>query len=122
MAFADGYNWNVAVVNKTWMAQILLMAEFRDPMAGFNYQRTGELPGPLGATWHKWSSTGSTSFSTDRILAIDNTCALLGVTEGGVLTEANKIIEKQIEGTQVTKWSGFAKFDYEGTHCLDITA
>ena len=121
LAFPMGYQMNVAVANATNLRTILNMAEFKDPQAGFNFQRTGVLPGPMGANWFRWDSTDSTSFSTDRILAIDNTIALEQVTEGGVLTEADKLIDKQIERSTVSKWSGFAKLDYNATQCLDIT-
>lgn len=121
LAFPEGYQMTTAVANSTNLRTILNMAEFKDPQAGFNFQRTGVLPGPMGAEWKRWDSTNSTSFSTDRILAVDNRYALEQVTEQGVTTESDKLIDRQFERTAITKWTGFAKLDYNATQCLDIT-
>lgn len=120
LAFPDGYNMTTSVTNAAQMRTILNMGEFKDPMSGFTFQRNGVLPGPMGANWFVWRSTGSTSFSTDRILAIDNSIALEQITEQGVMTETDKLIEKQMERTAITKWTGFAKMDPNATQCLDI--
>jgi len=47
--------------------------------------------------------------------------ALEQVTEGGVVTESDRLIDRQFERTAITKWTGFAKMDYSATQCLDIT-
>jgi len=121
LAFPKGYQLGLAVVNDTHLRTILNMAEFKDPLAGFNFQRHGRLPGPLGADWHRWTSTGSAAFSTDRILALDPRLALVQYTEQGVLTETDRLIDRQLERTVVSKWTGFGKLDYQATQCLDIT-
>jgi hypothetical protein len=97
------------------------MEEFKDPMAGFNFQRTGRTPNPIGAEWHRWTSTGASAFSTDRILALDTRLALVQYTEQGVITESDRLIDRQFERTVVSKWTGFGKLDYNATQCLDIT-
>lgn len=121
LAFAEGYQMSDCVINSTNLRTILNMAEFKDPLAGFNFQRTGVLPGPMGAAWHRWDSTGSTLFSTDRILAVDSRYALERITEGGIVTESDKLIDKQFERTAITQWVGYAKIDSAAVHCLDIT-
>lgn len=121
LSFAQGYQMGTCVVNATNLGTILNMAEFKDPMAGFTFLRTGELPGPFGATWLRWDSTNAAAFSTDRILAIDNRYALEQITEQGIMTESDRLIDKQLERTAITKYTGFAKLDYAATHCLDIT-
>ncbi len=120
LAFSVGYEFRVAITNATQLRTILNMAEFKDPMAGFNFQRTGTLPTPMGAAWNRWDSTGSAAFSTDRILALDNRIAMIQYTEGGLLTESDKLIDRQFEKTVVSKWTGFGKLDYAATKCLDI--
>lgn len=121
LAFGDGYQMTTAITNATQMRTILNMGEFKDPMSGFSFQRDGVLPGPMGATWHVWRSTGSTTFSTDRVLAVDNSIALEQVTEQGVMTESDKLIDRQMERTAISKWTAFAKLDAAATQCLDIT-
>lgn len=121
LAFPSGYTMNTAVVNSINLRTILNMSEFKDPMAGFSFQRTGTIPGPMGAAWYRWDSTGSSAFSTDRILAVDSSLALEQVTEQGVMTESDKLIDRQLERTAISKWTGFAKLDYQAIQVLDIT-
>jgi len=122
LAFPTGYEFRVAVVNDLNLRTILNMPEFKDPLTGFNFQATGRIPTPMGATWLRWTSTGSSSFSTDRILALDNRLSLVQYTEQGVLTESDRLIDRQFERTVVSKWTGFGKLDYQATQCLDIDA
>jgi len=120
LAFPKGYEFRMAVVNDTHLRSILNMAEFKDPLSGFNFQGTGQMPSPLGAEWRRWTSTGSAAFGTDRILALDSRLALVQYTEQGVLTESDRLIDRQFERTVVSKWTGFGKLDYQATQCLDV--
>jgi hypothetical protein len=122
LAFPKGYEFRMAIVNDTHLRTILNMTEFKDPLAGFNFQGTGKLASPLGAEWHRWTSTGSSAFSTDRILALDTRLALVQYTEQGVLTETDRLIDRQFERTVISKWTGFGKLDYSATQCLDVVA
>jgi hypothetical protein len=121
LAFPKGYEFRLAIVNDTYLREILNMDEFKNPLSGFNYQATGRTPHPIGAEWHRWTSTGSASFSNDRILALDTRLALVQYTEQGVLTESDRLIDRQFERTVVSKWTGFGKLDYNATQCLDIS-
>ncbi len=120
-AFPIGYMMTDAIANDTNLRTILNMAEFKDPMAGFSYQRTGILPGPMGARWHRWTSTGSTSFSTDRILAADNRGAAILYREGTLLEESDQMIDKQLTRRTMSEWVGVMKADTNASQCLDIT-
>jgi hypothetical protein len=119
--FTPGYQMTSCICPWTFLRTILNMSEFKDPLAGFNFQRTGVLPGPMGATWNRWDSTGSSSYSTDRILAVDGRRALEQVTEQGIMLETEKIIRKQLQGSAITKWTGWAKLDYAASKVLDVT-
>jgi len=121
LAFPIGYQMTDAVVNDTNLRTILNMAEFKDPMAGMRFQQTGEFPMPMGAQWHRWTSTGSASFSTDRILAVDNRGALAIFREDTLLEESDRLIDKQLERRAMSEWVGWMKLDNSATQCLDIT-
>lgn len=121
LAFPIGYEMQHAIVNDTNLRTILNMAEFKDPLAGFNFQRTGQFMEALGSTWHRWTSTGSASFSTDRILGSDARAAVLLYREGDLLEESDQIIERQIHQRTMSEWVGFMKWDNSATQCLDIT-
>jgi hypothetical protein len=122
LAFGSGYQMTTAVCRQANIRTILNMSEFKDPMAGFSFQRNGVLPGPMGATWRRWDSTGATAFTALSVLAIDSRYALQQVTEQGVTTEADRLIDCQIERTAISKTSGFKKLDYAAVQVLDVNA
>jgi hypothetical protein len=120
LAFPIGYEMTDAITNDANMRTLLNMSEFKDPMAGFSFQRTGDLGAPLGARWHRWTSTGSASFSTDRILAVDNRGAAALFREDALLEESDQLIDKQLWRRTVSEWVGIMKLDNNATQCLDI--
>jgi hypothetical protein len=121
LAFAIGYQMRHAVINDTNLRTVLNMSEFKDPMAGFRFTRDGVLPGPMGAMWHRWTSTGAASFSTDRILAFDERAGIVRYTKGDMLEEADQIIERQVHQRTMSYWAGFMVWDTGAIQCLDIT-
>lgn len=120
LAFDIGYKMRHAVINSTHLRTILNMAEFKDPTAGFQFVNEGVLPGPLGAVWHRWDSTGSASFSTDRILAVDSMGAAVIYREGDLLEESDALIDKQMHRRTISEWVGVMKWDNQASQCLDI--
>jgi hypothetical protein len=120
LQFPIGYEMRHAVLNDTLLRTILNMAEFKDPTAGFSFQRTGSIPGPMGAIFHRWTSTGSASFGTDRILAVDNTGAAILYREGDLLEEADRLIDKQMHRRTMSEWIGIAKWDNSATAALKL--
>lgn len=121
LAFPNGYEMRHAVINDTQIRTVLNMSQFQNPLSGFNFQATGKLVNPMGAQFHRWTSTGSSAFSTDRIVAVDDRYAFVQYTEGGTLTENAREISEQFEKIVVSKWTGFGKLDYNATQVLDIT-
>lgn len=120
LAFPIGYDMTDCVTNDANLRTILNMAEFKDPLAGFRFQATGDFATPMGARWHRWTSTGSAAFSTDRILAVDNRGAAALYREDTLLEESDRLIDKQIERRAISEWVGFMKLDNSATACLDI--
>jgi Phage capsid family len=122
LAFPIGYDMQHVVINDTNLRTVLNMAEFKDPLAGFQFQRTGEFMDALGAMFHRWTSTGSTSYSTDRILGVDARGAAVLFREGDLLEESDQLIDKQLHQRTMSEWIGFMKWDNNASQCLDITA
>jgi hypothetical protein len=122
LAFPIGYEMTDAVCNDTNARTILNMAEFKDPLAGFNFQARGMrgMNAITGATWHRWTSTGSTTFSTDRILAVDRRGAACLFREGDLLEESDMLIDRQLHQRTLSEWCGFMKLDLNASQCLDI--
>ena len=124
LAFGSGYECNVIVAHDTYIQTILNMDEFKDPMAGFKFQSTGDLVNPLGARLVRWSDT--TGFDddgedvSDWVIGIDKRYCLEQVTEYGLITEVDRFIDKQFERTAVSKWTGFKKLDPDAAQAIDV--
>ncbi len=118
-AFGIGYEQRHSVTNDSLIANIVNLAEFKDPMAGFQFTRNGVLPGALGATYHRWTSTGSASFGTTKLLSVDDRLAMVLYREGDMLEEADQLIDKQIHRRTMSEWVGFMTWDTGGIKILD---
>ena len=106
------------VAPKAVIQTVLNMVEFKDPMAGFSYQQTGDLISPLGNTLRRYDGT---LLSTDRMVGFMHHFAVEMVSERSAsLVEVERIINKQIEGTAISQVVGFAKIDKDSTQVLDI--
>ncbi len=118
LAFPAGYRCRKLVVGDTLLRTLLNLAEFQDPLAGFNFQATGELVSPVGAKLLRWSS--GAVLPQDWVLGVDERYALEQVTELGVLVEVDRLIDRQVEATAVSKWTGFVKLDGNAVRALDV--
>lgn len=97
------YEMNTLIASPDIMAKLLSMPEFRDAPAGLNFHGSGTMITPLGAKLIK---------STDlnkKIVALDKNYALEMVTAGGVQTDFDRLIDRQLERAAITQISGFAK-------------
>lgn len=120
--FPIGYEFRHAVTNDTELKQMLNMAEFKDPDAwgAMVFQRSGQIPGPMGAVWHRWTSTGSASFSTNKILGVDDRLAIVCYREGDMLEEADQLIDRQVHLRSMSEWIGFMVWDPSGNQTLTV--
>jgi hypothetical protein len=124
-AFPIGYQMDRAIINDVNTRTILNMSQFMDPLVRVKFQDRGLDPAGmdiLGARFHRWTSTGSTTFSTDRILAVDSRFAAARLQEGDMLEESDRIIERQLNRTTMSVWEGWMKLENSATQVLDITA
>lgn len=97
------YEMNTLIASPDIMAKLLTMPEFRDAPAGLNFHGNGSMITPLGAKLLK---------STDlnkKLVALDKNYALEMVTAGGVQTDFDRLIDRQLERAAITQISGFAK-------------
>ena len=97
------YEMNTLIASPDVTAKLLTMPEFRDAPAGLNFHGNGTMITPLGAKLIK---------STDlnkKLVALDKNYALEMVTAGGVQTDFDRLIDRQLERAAITQISGFAK-------------
>lgn len=111
----EPYNLSVMIANKATAKKILTLTEFKDPAAGFDFQRSGDMITPFGA-----ELIVDEAVDTDLIVGLDRRFALEEVYETGVVTESDRLIRQQIEGTAISEVAGFGKIINSATRVLDI--
>lgn len=100
----DPYQLNTLLVSCETMRKILSMKEFKDSAAGLSFHATGKMVTPLGAELIKVPN-----LEEDFLIGIDRNCALEMVRAGGVVTEYDKLIDRQLERAAITCTTGFSK-------------
>ena len=98
------YELNTILAPTQEMQQILSMSQMQDARAGLDFQGTGRMVTPLGAALlHAPEMTAGT------VIGLDRNCALEMVQAGGVTTDYDKLIDRQLERAAITCTAGFAK-------------
>lgn len=111
----DPYEMNTLIASPDMMAKILNMAEFRDAAAGLTFHGTGRVITPFGAKLIKSSAVPAGS-----IIGIDKSAALEMVKAGGIVTEYDKLIDRQLDRAVISCTAGFAKIYDESAKVLEI--
>ena len=98
------YELNAIIAPTDAMHKILSMSEMKDSNAGLDFQGSGRMITPLGATLlHAPEIEGT------KLIGIDKNCALEMVQAGGVITDYDKLIDRQLERAAITCTAGFSK-------------
>ncbi len=97
------YEMNTLIASPDVTAKLLAMPEFRDAPAGLNFHGKGTMITPLGAKLIKSNDI------TGTMVGLDKTCALEMVTAGDVMTDFDRLIDRQLQRAAITQISGFAK-------------
>lgn len=113
----DPYNLNAVIASPDMAAMLLNLSEFRDAAAGLNFHATGKLITPFGAELFK-----SNAVAEKTLIGLDSTCALEQVQAGGITTEFDKLIDRQLERAVITTISGFAKIYKDASKALSCAA
>lgn len=113
----EPYELNVLVVNKSMAKTILTLSEFKDPSVSLNYQTRGEMITPFGA-----ELLVDEAVPHNKILGLDRRFALEEVYETSVLTESERLIRQQLEGTAISEVAGFGKLITSASRLLCITS
>ena len=111
----DPYEMNTMLVSRDMMLQLLKLEEFQNPLTGLNFQGTGKLTTPMGATLLRTSALGP-----GKIIGLDRHYALEMVQGSDVLIEYDKLIDRQLERAAITSVSGFAKLFNQASKVLQL--
>ena len=98
------FNLTTLIASPDALAQLLKLGEFRDAYTGLDFHSTGKLITPFGAELYK-----STDLEAGTIIGLDKNCALEKIQCGNVITEYDKLIDRQLERASITAIAGFAK-------------
>jgi len=113
----EPYNLTAILCNNKMMQKILSLNEMQDSQAGLNFQGTGKMITPLGATLVRASSV-----SDNYIIGIDKNCALEMVQSGEILIDYDKLIDKQLERMAISSITGFAPIFSEAIKVINYSS
>ncbi len=98
------YELNTILSPTNMMQNILSMSEMKDAQAGLNFHGTGKMITPMGA-----SLLHIPSMENSKIVGLDKNCALQMVQAGNIVTDYDKLIDRQLERASISCIAGFAK-------------
>lgn len=104
------------IVNSQVEAAILKLTEFKDPNAGFSFQRTGDVMTPLGSKIAVYDGA-----SDNTIAAIDHRFAIKQGYNQELMIEHDKIIDRKIEQCAVSQELGYSVFLEDARKILDMS-
>lgn len=106
------YDMNTILASSDAVINFLNLPEFRDANAGLNFHGKGSMITPLGAKLIKADDLSG------AIIGLDKNYALEMVTAGGIQTEYDKLIDRQLERATISQISGFAKIFNEAAKAM----
>ncbi|MGN0532938.1 MAG: phage major capsid protein [Eubacterium sp.] len=98
------FNFNTVIASKEIVAKLLLIPEMRDSNAGLDFHGTGKMITPFGAEVICPNLDGSENL----LVGMDKNNAIERVQAGGVITEFDKLIDRQIERAAISTIVGFS--------------
>ncbi len=108
------FEMNTILCHKDLIKTILTMDEFKDPMAGFNFQKTGDLVSPLGS-----SLVRCDDLAPDLVIGLDNRFAIEEVVSQPLMVEYDKVIQQKLEEAVISESVAYAKVIKEAALVLD---
>lgn len=98
------YKMTTLVASADAVGKLLTNPEFKDSLAGNSFHASGEMVTPMGAKLIHTSAVPK-----GQVVALDKSCALEMVQAGEVLTDYDKLIDRQLEYATISCITGFAK-------------
>ena len=108
------FEMNHMVCHIDTMKTILALDEFKDPLAGYRFRRTGELFTPLGATLVRCDNIAS-----DIVIGLDSRFSVEEVISQPLMVEFDKIIDQKFEEAVISESVSYAKVVKEAAVVLD---
>lgn len=109
------YNMTTILASSENIATMLEFTEFKDSNAGQTFHGTGKMITPMGAEIIRCND-----LDNGLIIALDNKAALEKVQAGNVITEYDKLIDRQLERASITTIAGFSKIFNDASKGLTV--
>jgi len=100
----DPFTMTTLLAGADTASAILGLPELRDGCAGLDFHGSGKLVTPLGAQLIK-----SAAVLTGWLVALDKDCALEMVKAGDIVTDYDKLMDRQLDRAAISACVGFAK-------------
>ena len=97
------YELSTIIAPSAYIMQMMNMSEFKDSNAGQTFHGTGKMITPLGAQIVR------SEVLPDFIVGLDKRFALEKIQAGDVITEYDKLIDRQLERATITSIAGFSR-------------
>ena len=110
------YHLSTLVATAPAIADMLSITEFKDSYAGQSFHGTGKMITPFGAEVLKLSKV-----SDKIVVALDKSAAIEKVQAGGIVTEYDKLIDRQLERAAITVTAGFSTIFADAVKILEIS-
>lgn len=110
------YHLNTIISGNATTEKMLNMPEFRDAAAGLDFHGTGNLVTPFGA------KIINTSGMEEGLIVLDKNYALEKVQAGGIVTEFDKLIDRQLERATISTIVGFSVIFPESAKAMQLNA
>ena len=107
------YELNTMLAPTDMMQKLLGLSEMKDAQAGLSFQGTGRMITPMGA-----KLLHIPSMTSGKIIGLDKNCALEMVQSGGIVMDADKLIDRQLERASISCVAGFAKIFRDASKVL----
>lgn len=111
----ESFEMNRLLIAPDVMQKLLAIKELQDPMTGINFQGTGKLSTPLGATLYR-----TNGLPKGKIIALDKNCALEMVTAADVQIESDKLIDCQLDRSAISSIVGFSKIFADASKVMTV--
>jgi hypothetical protein len=106
-SFTSPFTMNRMICPVAIEETILQMAQFQDPLAGWEFQKTGKPVTPMGSKIVRVQTTPGGAPAVNTMIVLDKNFAVRQVTNGELMVEAEKIISRRFEKAVVSQECSF---------------
>lgn len=110
------YELNTILAPTALMQKLLALPEMRDASAGLTFHGTGSMITPLGA-----KLIHVPYMDANTIIGLDKNCSLELVESGGVITDYDKLIDRQLERAAISTTTGFGKICASASKAMKLS-